>query len=63
MENKEPYKKLILTLSVAIPVAVAVLFRVRIPGYDLSFLPSIYATINGVTALLLLAGLWAIKNK
>ena len=63
MENKEPYKKLILTLSVAIPVAVAVLFRVRIPGYDLSFLPSIYATINGVTAVLLLAGLWAIKNK
>lgn len=63
MENKEPYKKLILTLSVAIPMAVAVLFRVRIPGYDLSFLPSIYATINGVTALLLLAGLWAIKNK
>jgi putative membrane protein len=63
MENKEPYKKLIIGLSVLIPLAVAILFRVRIPGYDLSFLPSIYATINGVTAVLLLVGLWAIKNK
>lgn len=63
MEEKEPYKKLIITLSVLIPIAVAVLFGVKIEGYDFSFLPPIYASINGITAVLLLIALWAIKNK
>lgn len=62
-EEKEPYKKLIIALSVAIPLVVALLFGVKIDGYDFSFLPSIYASINGITAILLLAALWAIKNK
>jgi putative membrane protein len=57
------YKKLITFLSIFIPVAVGLLFRIRIPGYDLSFLPPIYATINGLTAVLLVIALWAIKNK
>jgi putative membrane protein len=61
-QKKEPYKKLIITLSVVIPVAVAVLFGVKIPGYDFSFLPPIYATINGITAVLLIAAVVAIKN-
>lgn len=61
-QNKEPYKKLIIALSVIIPVAVAVLFGVKVPGYDLSFLPPIYATINGITAVLLIAAVVAIKN-
>lgn len=59
-ENK--YNKLIIALSVIIPLAVAILFRVKIPGYDLSFLPPIYASINGLTAILLLVAVWAIKN-
>lgn len=63
MEEKEPHKKLIITLSVLIPLAVAVLFGVKIEGCDLSFLPPIYASINGITAILLLIALWAIKNK
>lgn len=51
-------------LSVAIPVAVALLFMIPpVKGVDLSFLPPIYATINGLTAVLLLAALWAVKNK
>ncbi|MEP2671368.1 MAG: DUF420 domain-containing protein [Cyclobacteriaceae bacterium] len=62
-EEKEPYKKLIITLSVAIPLVVALLFGVKVDGYDFSFLPPIYASINGVTAVLLLVALWAIKNK
>lgn len=58
------YSKLIIALSVAIPVAVAVLFKVRIPNVaPLSFLPPIYATINGFTALILIAAFIAIKNK
>jgi putative membrane protein len=61
-ESALPYKKLIIVLSVVIPVAVAVLFRVRIEGYDFSFLPPIYATTNGITALLLMMGVWAIKS-
>lgn len=62
MEKKEPYKKLIIALSIIIPLAVAALFRVKIPGYDLSFLPPIYATLNGITAILLVMAVVAIKN-
>lgn len=62
-EKKEPYQKLILVLSVVLPLAVAALFRVKIPGYDFSFLPPIYATINGITAVLLILAVIAIKNK
>lgn len=49
--------------SIAIPLVVAVLFRVKIEGVDLSFLPPIYASINGLTALLLVLALIAIKRK
>jgi len=63
MEKKEPYKKLIIVLSVVIPVAVAVLLSTpKIPGYDLSFLPPIYATLNGLTAILLTLAVIAVKN-
>jgi putative membrane protein len=62
--NKDPYQKLIVVLSIAIPFAVAVLFSIeKIPGYDFSFLPPIYATINGITAVLLIVAVRAIKNK
>jgi len=62
-EKKEPYRKLIIVLSVIIPVAVAVLLSTpKIPGYDLSFLPPVYATLNGLTAILLIAAVVAIKN-
>ena len=50
-------------VSVLIPVVVAILFTVRIPDVEpLSFLPPIYATINGFTALLLILALRAIKS-
>jgi putative membrane protein len=62
-QNKEAYKKWIIAVSILIPVVVAVLFGVKIPGYDLSFLPPIYATINGVTAVLLVSAVMAIKSK
>jgi putative membrane protein len=56
-------RKLIIALSIVIPLAVAILFKVKIPGYDLSFLPPFYAGINGLTAILLIGALIAIKNK
>lgn len=62
------YNKWIIVLSVAIPLVVALLFGVNLRklGYDvkpLSFLPPIYATINGLTAVVLILAVWAIKNK
>jgi putative membrane protein len=61
--QKEPYRKLIITLSVVIPLVVGLLFGMpKIQGYDLSFLPPIYATVNGLTAVLLVAGVIAIRN-
>lgn len=58
----EPYRKLIIAVSIIIPVAVAALFGIKVPGYDFSFLPPIYATINGITAILLVIAFLAIKN-
>lgn len=61
--NAKKAKRAINGVSILIPIVVAVLFGVRIPNVEpLSFLPPIYATINGVTAVLLMAALWAIKN-
>jgi putative membrane protein len=65
LENK--FKGSIIAVSIIIPVAVAVLFSVKLKdfGFDvapLSFLPPIYAGINGLTAILLVAAVMAIKK-
>ena len=53
----------IMIISIIIPLVVAILFGVRLPDVEpLSFLPPIYASINGLTALLLIVAVWAIKN-
>jgi len=63
LENKEPYKKLIIALSIIIPATVAILFGMpKVKGYDFSFLPPIYASVNGLTAILLVTAVVAIKN-
>lgn len=59
----DPHRKLIIGLSVLIPVLVGLLFRVKIDGYNTSFLPPVYATINGITSLLLVAAVIAIRSK
>ena len=56
-------KIVIYALSIAVPLVVAVLFGVKIDGVDFSFLPPIYATINGITAVTLVFSLIAIKQK
>jgi len=66
--KEEKYRKWVIILSIAIPLVVAMLFGVNLPklGYEiepLRFLPPIYATINGITALVLIAAVIAIKNK
>ena len=61
-ESKK-YNRLIWILSIVIPVAVAALFGIRIPGAErLGFLPPIYATINGITALVLILAVVQIKK-
>ena len=63
-EQQEPFRMWIILLSIIIPLAVAILFSIPpIRGYNLSLLPPIYATINGITALLLITSYWAIKDK
>ena len=66
-EEEKKYKGIIWALSIIIPIAVAALFGVNLQklGYDvkpLSFLPPIYATINGLTAILLFCAVLAIKK-
>ncbi|WP_299222772.1 DUF420 domain-containing protein [uncultured Psychroserpens sp.] len=62
--EERKYNKWIVLLSIVIPIVVTVLFSVKIPNVEpLSFLPPIYATINAVTAVVLLVALWAVKNK
>lgn len=70
MENKITEKKYtvwITILSVAIPLIITVLFKVKLKdlGFDvkpLSFLPPIYASINGLTAVILIWAVLAIKK-
>lgn len=60
---EQKYNKWIILLSIVIPVAVAVLFYVKIPNASpLPFLPPIYATINGITAVLLVMAVMAVKK-
>ncbi len=61
-EQPEPYKRLIVILSVVIPLTVAALFGVKIHGFHFSFLPPIYASINGLTAILLVFSFISIKK-
>ncbi|WP_395050853.1 DUF420 domain-containing protein [Flavobacterium sp.] len=64
---EKKFSKFIVIISILIPVVVALLFSVKLKDYGinvqpLSFLPPIYATINGITAVVLIAGVLAIKN-
>ena len=63
MEPTKKYNRWITLLSIAIPLVVAVLFGVKIDLELPVFLPPIYAGINGLTSILLIAAFWAVKNK
>lgn len=62
LTRERKLNKWITVISIAVPLVVAVLFGVKIPDAPrLGFLPPIYATLNGFTAVLLMTGFWAIK--
>ncbi len=65
--SEPKHKKLIIFISIFLPVAVAALFGINLRelGFDvepLTFLPPIYACVNGLTAVLLVAAVFAIKK-
>tara|TARA_A100001388_G_scaffold4326_1_gene3206 strand:+ start:659 stop:1174 length:516 start_codon:yes stop_codon:yes gene_type:complete len=63
MADSKKYRPLVIAVSVLVPIVVAILFTVRIPNAEpLTFLPPIYAGINALTSLLLIAALYFIKN-
>jgi putative membrane protein len=56
-------KTLIIIISIALPLAVAILFNVKLPNVEsLSFLPPIYAGINSITVFTLIFAVIAIKK-
>ena len=63
MGDNKKYSSWIKIISIIIPLVVAGLFTVKIE-YELPiFLPPIYSSINGLTAILLIIAFVAIKNK
>lgn len=61
--KERKFNKWITIVSIIIPLVVAILFGVKIPNVErLGFLPPIYASINALTAVLLLVAVWSIKN-
>ncbi len=64
---EKKFSKFIIAVSIVIPIVVAVLFAVKLKDFGinvepLSFLPPIYATTNGITAVVLVWAVLAIKN-
>lgn len=67
LAEKEPfYRKLIIILSIVIPIAVFALImlpeNLRVSDLDVSSLPLFHAILNGTTALLLIIGRMLIKR-
>ena len=63
-EKVKKYTPWVWTLSIAIPVVVAILFLIKIPNVEpLTFLPPVYAFINAITAVFLTIAYVSIKRK
>ncbi|MCI2229354.1 DUF420 domain-containing protein [Polaribacter sp. MSW13] len=67
LTKEKKYKRIITVLSILIPIAVAALFTINLKnlGFNvepLTFLPPIYASINGLTAIVLIFAVIAIKK-
>nr|WP_321221683.1 DUF420 domain-containing protein [uncultured Psychroserpens sp.] len=68
ISEEKKYNKWIVILAIVIPVVVAVLSRLKLQDFGievepLSFLPPIYAAINGLTAFVLIIAVMAIKKQ
>ncbi len=66
VKKNKNVRRLIVLLSIAIPLVVAVLLGIKDLKFKttaLHFLPSVYAVINGLTAVLLVTALIMVKQK
>ena len=63
-EKELSVRKWVIAVSIAVPLVVAVLLGIREPigNLDTTFLPPIYAAMNGLTAICLVAAVMAIKK-
>lgn len=64
-QKDRKYLTLIATLSVAIPIVVAILFfmpKADNPAVDVSYLPAFHAMLNSLTAIALLVGFINVKK-
>ena len=63
VQKNRKHTLLIWVFSIAIPLAVGMLFTVKIPGVErMGFLPPIYATINACTAVILVVAVFQIRK-
>ena len=67
IQNEKKYNKWIVVLGIVIPLVVAILSRVKLQDFGVevepfTFLPPIYAVINGLTAVILIMAVVSIKN-
>ncbi|MDX1364277.1 DUF420 domain-containing protein [Arenibacter latericius] len=63
LAKEKKFNKLINVVSIVIPLVVALLFGVKLPNVEpLRFLPPIYASVNGLTAILLVVAVVAVKQ-
>ena len=61
--REKRFNKWIMVISIAVPLVVVLLFAYKIPDVEpLWFLPPVYAAINGLTAVLLVMAIIAVKN-
>ncbi len=60
--QEKKYNRIIIILSIVLPLAIAVLFGVKIDLELPVFLPPIYASTNALTALVLIIAVIAIKK-
>lgn len=60
--QEKKYNRIITILSIVLPLAIAGLFGVKVDMELPVFLPPIYATTNGITSLVLIAAIIAIKK-
>ena len=60
--EEKKYNRIIIILSIVLPLSIAVLFGVKIDVELPVFLPPIYAATNAVTSVVLIAAIFAIKK-
>lgn len=64
---EKKYNKYIVAVSIIIPLLVGILFAIKLKDFGinvepLSFLPPIYSATNGLTAIVLITAVIAVKN-